>query len=120
MTEAPMSSSSDARTLAPAVDAELDGIRQVFHTEVAENLVTIEEALVALETRPDDLEPVHAIFRAVHTIKGGAAMVGYDNLAEFAHLLEDALEQVRDGRMVVGPAQVTILLRTVDAIRGIL
>ena len=115
-----MSSSSDERTAPGAPDVELDAIRQMFHTEVAENLVTIEEALVALESRPDDTEPVHAIFRAVHTIKGGAAMVGYDNLAEFAHLLEDALEQVRDGRTQVGPAQVTILLRTVDAMRGIL
>ena len=103
-----------------SMDIDLETIRQAFLDEAEEGLSAMEEALVALEARPDDREPLHEIFRTVHTLKGSAGMVGFDNVAEFAHLLEDALELFRSGEMHVTANHVTTLLQTVDALRGLL
>ncbi|HET7450336.1 MAG TPA: Hpt domain-containing protein, partial [Gaiellaceae bacterium] len=103
-----------------SMEIDLEAIRQAFLVESEEALSAMEEALVALESRPDDREPLHEIFRTVHTIKGSAAMVGFDNVSEFAHLLEDSLELVRSGAVHVTPTHVTTLLQTVDAMRGLL
>ena len=103
-----------------SMDIDLETIRQAFLVEAEEGLSAMEEALVALEARPDDREPLHEIFRTVHTLKGSAGMVGFDNVAEFAHLLEDALELFRSGEMHVTANHVTTLLQTVDALRGLL
>ena len=101
------------------MEIDLDLVRQTFVAEADEQLVVLEETLVALEARPDDPEPIRTVFRLVHTIKGSAAMVGFDNVAEFAHLLEDALSIFRDGATQLTPVQVTLLLQAVDSLRGL-
>jgi two-component system chemotaxis sensor kinase CheA len=69
-------------------------IVDIFRGEAEENLRTMEEAFVALEAAPDDLETLKAIFRAAHTLKGNAAGLGYKSLARFAHTVEDALRRL--------------------------
>lgn len=101
------------------MDAEFELLLQTFLAESEEGLATMEEALLRLEETPDDPEPLNAIFRVAHTLKGSAGMVGYDNVAEFAHLLEDALEHLRAGAVRISPVHINILLQAVDAMRDL-
>lgn len=75
----------------------------LFLTESQEHLSAINHALLDLERAPDSAEPVNALFRAVHTIKGMSATMGYAQVAELAHALETLLDQLRIGsRPVTG------------------
>lgn len=102
------------------MENELELLRQTFVEEATEGLAAMEEALVALESQPDNGEPLLDVLRIAHTLKGSAAMVAFENVAEYAHLLEDALESLRRGEQAIGVVHVTILLQIVDALRGIL
>jgi len=90
---------------------------QIFSAESEENLRDMEVAFVQLETTPQDEETLQAIFRAAHTIKGNAAGLGFPALAKFAHGVEDVLDGLRTGAMVLTTPLATILLQTVDALR---
>ena len=59
--------------------------RAIFSEEAADQLREWEESLLALEKSPGDSEQVNRMFRAVHTLKGGAGFIGYDELAGLAH-----------------------------------
>ena len=75
-------------------DRDRELLLQTFLAESAENLTAMEHALVELESRPDDAETLHEIFRRAHSLKGDARMVGFTGVSEFAHavdmLLRDA------------------------------
>jgi two-component system, chemotaxis family, sensor kinase CheA len=90
---------------------------QIFSAESEENLRDMELAFVQLESSPQDEETLQAIFRAAHTIKGNAAGLGFPALAKFAHGVEDVLDGLRTGAMVLSTPLATILLQTVDALR---
>ena len=90
---------------------------QIFSAESEENLREMEVAFVQLESTPQDEETLQAIFRAAHTIKGNAAGLGYPALAKFAHAVEDVLDGLRTGAMVLTTPLATILLQAVDALR---
>ena len=105
--------------MSPYTDpAERELLLQVFLTEAEEKLAALEDALLGMENRPADDETLHRVFRAAHTVKGGAAMVGLDPVAAFAHALEDVLERVRDRSLAITPQLVTLTLEAVDALRG--
>lgn len=65
---------------------------------------------------PDDIETVHEVFRAVHSIKGGGAAFGLTALVSFAHLFETVLDRIRSGRLVAAAATVQTLLRAYDVL----
>ncbi len=67
----------------------------LFESESREQLSTINEQLLALERAPTASEPVSAIFRAVHTMKGMSATMGYAAVTALAHELESLLDRVR-------------------------
>jgi two-component system chemotaxis sensor kinase CheA len=96
---------------------DLDQLRHIFVQEAEDGLSAMEDALLALESRPEDSEPINEIFRFAHTIKGGAGMVGFESVAEYAHKVEDALSLIRDGAITVTPARITALLQIVDVLR---
>jgi two-component system chemotaxis sensor kinase CheA len=96
---------------------DLNEILATFLAETEEQFAEMEEALVALETHPDDSEAIQSIFRAAHTLKGNAASMGYGGVAEIAHAVEDLLEGLRDHSVAVSPQVVTALLRAIDALR---
>ena len=77
----------------------------------------METALLALD-EGGDKELVHTIFRAAHSIKGGAATFGFPEMAAFTHEAESLLDEVRDGRRAIDKPIVELLLRTVDCLRG--
>ena len=90
---------------------------KVFFEESLEGLDAMEAALLALD-EGGDAELVHSIFRAAHSIKGGAATFGFPDMASFTHEAESLLDQVRDGRRAIDKPIVELMLRTVDCLRG--
>jgi two-component system chemotaxis sensor kinase CheA len=99
------------------MDMDLTPLLQMFRAESEEGLAAMEEALVALESRPEDDEALGSVFRVVHTLKGNAGSFGFRALAGFAHVLEDILDRLRHRELPVTPALVTLLLRSVDGLR---
>ncbi|RUL64552.1 chemotaxis protein CheA [Dyella dinghuensis] len=90
---------------------------KVFFEESLEGLDAMETALLALD-EGGNAELVHSIFRAAHSIKGGAATFGFPEMAAFTHEAESLLDQVREGRRAVDKVIVELMLRTVDCLRG--
>lgn len=99
---------------------DLRQFHQTFFEESLEGLDAMEEALLALEGGAEDPELVHTIFRAAHSIKGGAATFGFAALAAFTHVLESLLDEVRGGRRAADEETVELLLQSVDCMRGML
>ncbi|WP_022662685.1 chemotaxis protein CheA [Paucidesulfovibrio longus] len=75
--------------------------RQIFREEAYELLVELETTLLELEGRPDDMDIVNRVFRALHTIKGSGSMFGFDDIAEFTHEVESMFDMVRNGQLQV-------------------
>ncbi len=86
-----------------------------FLEESFEGLELMESSLLSLQA--GDNETIHSIFRAAHSIKGGAGTFGFDVVTEFTHLVETLLDEMRDGRREVSPKDVEILLASVDCMR---
>jgi two-component system chemotaxis sensor kinase CheA len=100
------------------MDLDRDLLLQAFSAESEENLVAIEEALVALEANPADDEALRSIFRGAHTIKGNAATIGFRAVADLAHVFEDVLARLRSHELRLGTDLASVLLRTVDVLRA--
>jgi two-component system chemotaxis sensor kinase CheA len=90
-----------------------------FLTETLESLEKLDTELVELERQPDDKPTLSSIFRNVHTIKGTCGFLGLARLEKVAHATESVLDRHRDGAMAVTPASITLILRSLDSIRGI-
>lgn len=85
-----------------------------YFAECAELLADVEIQLSELGSGSEDPEVLHAIFRAVHSIKAGAGAFKFVNLAEFSHQFEALLDRMRDGRIQVTEEGVGILFRASD------
>jgi two-component system chemotaxis sensor kinase CheA len=72
---------------------------EIYFSEAEDLLQRIEKSLLTLEGNPDDPASIQEVFRAVHTMKSSAAMVGFDTISEYAHLLENLLDRLRSGRL---------------------
>jgi two-component system chemotaxis sensor kinase CheA len=92
----------------------LEAFRQTYFEECAELLDATYGYLAALENGEANAETVHALFRAVHSIKGGGGAFGLKRLVGFAHSLETLMDMVRDGRVPLGPETLRLLLRAAD------
>jgi two-component system chemotaxis sensor kinase CheA len=101
-------SDDDRRELVDAFIAETDDV-----------LNELEQSLLRLEQAPDDDQLLHDIFRGVHTLKGNAACLQYDDMTRFTHVMEELLDGMREGRVNANAAQVSQLLDVVDALRDI-
>ena len=99
------------------MDLDRDILLQTFLEETQENLVQMEQALVALEARPSDDEAIRAVFRGAHTIKGNAATLGFRAVADFAHLFEDVLARLREHALAPSTALTSLMLRALDVLR---
>jgi two-component system, chemotaxis family, sensor kinase CheA len=89
---------------------------ELFRTESREQLSALNRALLDLEQGGDTREPVDAIFRGVHTIKGMSATMGYTGVAEFSHELESLLDKVRSGDQMLSPELMDALFAAADAL----
>ncbi|OYV25404.1 MAG: chemotaxis protein CheA [Acidocella sp. 20-63-7] len=91
-------------------------IRETFFQECEEQLGELEAGLLQMESGTAEAETVNAVFRAVHSIKGGAGIFALDALVRFAHVFETALDHVRSGRLAAGPSVMNLLLRAADVL----
>ena len=98
----------------------MDDLLSEFLTETSENLSTLDVELVRLEQNPNNPELLKSIFRLVHTIKGTCGFLGLPRLERVAHASENVLGRVRDGDLLVTPAIVSVILQSLDRIKGIL
>ncbi|MFC5436768.1 chemotaxis protein CheA [Rhodanobacter umsongensis] len=99
---------------------DLTQFHKTFFEESREGLDAMEAALLALDSGSTDHELVHTIFRAAHSIKGGAATFGFADVAAFTHVAESLLEEVRSERRAVDAGLIEVLLRSVDCMRAML
>ena len=88
----------------------------LFRTESREQLSAINRALLSLEQGEAAREPVDAIFRGVHTIKGMSATMGYTGVAEFSHELESLLDKVRSGEQMLSTELMDAFFSAADAL----
>jgi two-component system, chemotaxis family, sensor kinase CheA len=99
------------------MDDERAQLVDAFVADTADNLERMEAALLALEEHADDPARVNEVFRAVHSIKGDASIVGLARLASLLHGVEDLLDRLRAGSVGVTRALVSDLLGCVDALK---
>jgi two-component system chemotaxis sensor kinase CheA len=88
----------------------------MFLEESMENLQTLNESLLDLEQDPNDVDKLNEIFRVAHTIKGMAATMGFSNIAELTHKMEDVLSKFREGELKVTQEVVTVLFDCLDTL----
>ena len=91
-----------------------------FVEEVEEIIEDLEEGVLLLEEQPKKRSLIDRIFRAMHTIKGGAGMVMETELAEYAHHFENLLDKARNGEIVCTPEMASLLLGSIDGFRSFL
>jgi two-component system chemotaxis sensor kinase CheA len=89
---------------------------ELFLTETREHLSAINHLLLELERAPTAPEPLSAIFRAVHTVKGMSATMGYEAVAALTHELETALDGVRRGERTITPSFMDALFEAADVL----
>ncbi|MDO1528373.1 chemotaxis protein CheA [Fulvimonas sp. R45] len=103
--------------MGPMQDGEL---RDDFLAEAGELVQRLGEQLVALEAAPRDGELLNAVFRAFHTVKGGAGFLALEPMVQLCHHAEDLLNEARNGAVLLAPAQVDALLEALDRLGGML
>jgi len=99
---------------------DLDPAIQTYLAESRELLQEMEEGLLRLEQEEDNRDTLHAIFRAVHTIKGSAGLFGLDEVVSFTHAVETLLDRLREGALQIDGEMVALLLECGDHIRDLI
>ena len=99
---------------------DMSQFKELFAGEAQEHLETMNNGLLILERDPDDSLAVEGVFRAAHSLKGMAATMGYQDLAQVAHALEDVLDTLRKGEQLLTPALADLVFSGVDALKALL
>src|SRR5215475_11512722 len=92
----------------------LEQIKETFFQECEELLADLESGLLALQAGEGDGETVNAVFRAVHSVKGGAGAFGLEQLVRFAHVFETTLDHLRSHTLEQTPHVLKVMLRAAD------
>ncbi|NQW10408.1 MAG: chemotaxis protein CheW [Alphaproteobacteria bacterium] len=98
----------------------MDELLSEFLTETSESLAELDVQLVRFEQNPNDQGLLSNIFRLVHTIKGTCGFLGLPRLEAVAHASENVLGKVRDGELDVTPDAISLVLESIDCIKGLL
>ena len=91
-----------------------------FLLEMAELISRTEADLLTLELSADNTATVSSLFRYVHTIKGGAGIIGLDSLVDYTHAFESLLDEIRNNRLNLTDEIISLLLRSKDCLAGFL
>lgn len=95
---------------------DMNEIKDIFFQECEEGLAELETGLLAMNDGDDDPETVNAVFRAVHSIKGGAGAFALDELVSFAHVFETTLDCVRSNQLEPTRDVIKVLLKSSDVL----
>jgi two-component system chemotaxis sensor kinase CheA len=101
----------------PSLDSEL---RDDFLVEAGELVERLSEQLVELEANPREAELLNAVFRAFHTVKGGAGFLAIEPMVQLCHHAEDLLNVARNGALVLDSAQMDALLEALDLLNAMM
>lgn len=96
---------------------DLSQFTQAFFVEAIELLAEMEQLLLELDVESPDSEQLNAIFRAAHSIKGGAATFGFTALTNTTHVLETLLDRARHGQLSLNGRMIDAFLETKDALQ---
>ena len=99
------------------MSVDLSQFHQVFFEESHEGLDVMESALLGIDLANIDSESINTIFRAAHSIKGGSGTFGFNEIAEFTHVVETLLDLIRSDQFKMETEQVELFLKSVDCIR---
>jgi len=99
---------------------DLQRFHATFFEESREGLDAMEAGLLALEDGQHDPEVINSVFRAAHSIKGGAGTFGFDAIAALTHVLETLLDELRSGKRALEGNAVDAMLGSVDVLRALL
>jgi two-component system chemotaxis sensor kinase CheA len=102
------------------LDPNNEELLKDFFAEAQSQVDVLEQNVLVLENDPNNKEAVDEIFRAAHTLKGGAATVQMFELSEFTHGVEDTLDEIRSGSVALSGPLVDVLLQSVDVIKAML
>lgn len=93
---------------------EMSQYLEVFIEESREHIQSLNENVLLLEKSPDDLQIVNEIFRSAHTLKGMSATMGYEDLANLTHKMENVLDAIRNGKLSVTPDIIDVIFTAVN------
>jgi len=102
---------------------QFDGMEEIveeFLKESSEIIERLDQDLVVLEQKPDDLDLLNQIFRSFHTIKGSSSFLSLAQITDFSHLAEEMLNKLRKKEMQASPEVIDVLLESVDKIKLLL
>ncbi|MGG6438888.1 chemotaxis protein CheA [Saccharococcus caldoxylosilyticus] len=93
---------------------------EIFIDESKEHLQAINEQLLELEKAPEDMAIVNEIFRSAHTLKGMSATMGFDDLANLTHQMENVLDGIRNHKIAVTPEILDVVFQAVDHLEAMI
>lgn len=96
---------------------EMDEIISEFVTEAEETLEKIDPMFVELETKGYDKDILNEIFRGMHTLKGAAGFLGFQQIVDVAHRAESIMKRLRDGEIALSRGLMDVILKSVDTLR---
>ncbi|MCX6077080.1 MAG: response regulator [Campylobacterales bacterium] len=99
---------------------EFQEILQDFLVESFELIEQLDQDLVELESRPDDLELLNGIFRVAHTVKGASSFLNFDVLTHLTHHMEDVLNKARHGELAITAEVMDVVLESIDLMKSLL
>ncbi len=99
---------------------DISQFHDVFFEESFEGLDAMESGLLDLDVGAADIDAINTIFRAAHSIKGGAGTFGFMHVSEFTHVMETMLDEMRNGQREVTAESTNLLLESVDVLREML
>ncbi|NJO92885.1 MAG: chemotaxis protein CheA, partial [Chloroflexia bacterium] len=98
----------------------MDNFQKKFIEEATDLINNLEESLLTLEQKPDDKDLIAAVFRIMHSLKGGGGMFGFDAISNFTHNLETIYDEVRNDRLTITEDLLSITFSSVDHLRNLL
>src|SRR5882757_1152472 len=96
--------------------ANWDDLKQTFFEETKEGLEAIDAGLTDIRDGGESDDTVNAVFRAIHSAKGGAGVFGFEELVKFAHVFETVLDAIRHGTLAPGPDILDVLFTASDVL----
>jgi len=95
---------------------DMSEYKEMYAVESAEHLQSMNEALLSLEKDPKNSETINVMFRAAHTLKGMSATMGYSNIKELTHNMENLMDRVRNNEIILDPSSIDVLFECLDAL----
>lgn len=95
----------------------MDELVKVFMEESEDEIRELESGLIRLEENKDDEDTINRVFRAAHTIKGSAGLVGFDSVSNYTHTLENILDRIRKKDLVITKKLISTMLSSVDFLK---